>query len=256
MLRGRKLSRVLGAPFEPRHYRALLNMARLSPQFRLLLRAYLFGDANFPLTTAVRTPLGRVEIKLFCPDDALTLNEVFFREDYRAPRDIRVAVDVGSNIGISALYFLTRNRECRCYCFEPDDRNLVKLQENLRPFACRYEVSDCAVSDVSGIVDFGIERTGRYGGIGVGGTRTIRVASRHVNEVVAEVLAREGKIDVLKFDTEGREEETVTAIDRAHLPRIRTIYFESEKEGSPIHPDLFEQRRRGHVERLVAVRHD
>jgi len=44
--------------------------------------------------------------------------EIFCRLDYLAKTDIKVVVDIGSNIGISALYFLSRNKQAKCYLFE------------------------------------------------------------------------------------------------------------------------------------------
>jgi FkbM family methyltransferase len=253
MLGNRKLGRIVAAPFQPRNYLALLNMARLSPQRVALLRAYLTGAGRYPLHAVVRTPVGSIDVKLHSSHDVLTLNEIFFREDYRCRRDIAVVVDIGSNIGISALYFLSRNQHSRCYCFEPDPRNVAKLHENLAPFEGRYELSECAVSDVDRMVDFGIEATGRYGGIDVRAENTIRVRSLAVNDVVADILDREGKIDLIKIDTEGLEEPTVRAIEPEHLARIETILFEAPEKTGPLHPGFYEKHRRGHVERLVAL---
>ncbi len=46
-----------------------------------------------------------------------------------APRDISVVVDFGSNIGISALYFLTRNQDIKVYLFEPVPQNILRLKK-------------------------------------------------------------------------------------------------------------------------------
>lgn len=39
----------------------------------------------------------------------MTFNEIFLRMDYFLPEDARTVLDLGSNKGISALYFLTRH---------------------------------------------------------------------------------------------------------------------------------------------------
>ena len=57
----------------------------------------------------MRTPAGVVAPTLHSSHDMFTVNEVFCREDYACGPGIRTVVDVGSNIGISALYFLTRD---------------------------------------------------------------------------------------------------------------------------------------------------
>ena len=45
-----------------------------------------------------------------------------------------MAVDFGSNIGISALYFLTRNPSVQVYLFEPVPSNIERLRENLKGY--------------------------------------------------------------------------------------------------------------------------
>lgn len=65
-------------------------------------------------------------------------------------------IDVGSNIGVSALYVLTRNAESRCYLFEPDPQNIPRLHHNLGAFESRCTVSYDAVAERSGVVEFGV----------------------------------------------------------------------------------------------------
>jgi hypothetical protein len=85
-------------------------------------RRYLTARGEYPYVCRVRTPSGTIAPTLYSSHDILTVNEIFCRGDYRYGPDLRVAVDVGANIGISALYFLTRNSGARVYAFEPDPR--------------------------------------------------------------------------------------------------------------------------------------
>jgi FkbM family methyltransferase len=171
----------------------------------------------------------------------LTANEVFCREDYRAATDIGVAVDIGSNIGISALYFLSRDHRARAYLYEPDPRNLPRLRRNLQGFEGRYSLEPVAVDVADGEVPFSVEPTGRYGRIGVELSEQVTVTSRAINAVLADVLAVEEEIDVLKVDTEGTEERLVGAIEPSHLDRIAAIYYETSVP-APLHDDRFEHR--------------
>ncbi|MFH1899993.1 MAG: hypothetical protein ABIJ83_01840 [Patescibacteria group bacterium] len=63
---------------------------------------------------------------------------------------------------MSALYFLTRNNFCKCYLFEPDPDNVVKLNGNLKNFEGRYTLKECAVANETGIKQFGKDPIGRY----------------------------------------------------------------------------------------------
>jgi FkbM family methyltransferase len=246
----RSVRAVARAPFEPAHYQALGGMVRLYPRFAGNLWRFLSGRGDYPYRCEVRTPLGLVAPTLHTSHDISTVNEIFCRRDYEAPADVRVVVDIGSNIGISGLYFLTRNREARCYLFEPNPRNVARLRENLAAFEGRYELQECAVGVENGEVEFGLEPTGRYGAIGLQSDEVIRVPCRDVNDVLDEVLEREDRIDILKLDTEGLEPPTIAAIRPDLLPRIGVIYFEADGP-IPLHVDAFAHTFRAQTNRLV-----
>jgi FkbM family methyltransferase len=237
-------------PFEARHYRALWNTFRIGADPWSDLRRYLFRRGDYPYVARVRTPVGTASVTLFGPDDVLTLNEVFFREDYRVENDIRSVVDLGANIGVSALYFLTRNTSCRAHVFEPDPRNVERLRRNLVGFERRFTLHEYAVADSDGEFDFGVEPTGRYGGIGVQTAETISVRAREVNAVLEEVLSEAGEIDVLKVDIEGLEQRVVEAIRPDLLERIRTIYVEAGEGEPDLQSGAFDRQRRGQCVRF------
>jgi len=246
----RSARRVASAPFTAAHYSALRGSLSVYPHPLQAMTRYVFGSGTYPYRCQVRTPLGTQELALYHPDDMQTVTEVFCRQDYAASPDILNVVDIGSNIGVSALYFLTRNRQVQCHLFEPDPRNIERLRGNLTRFEDRYRLHECAVSDSEGTVDFGIEATGRYGGIGVSRGETIQVECREVNAVLDATLANGEEIDILKIDAEGVEETIVRAIRPDILRRIRLIYFEMGEPIAPLHTELFEHSRRMQIERL------
>ena len=247
---GRPLLRILRAAFEKQHYTALWGMYRNYPDFTGNLKRYITARGEYPYHIEVRTPIGIMRPVLYGHEDLLTVNEIFCRVDYVADEKVNVVVDVGSNIGISALYFLTRNRTSRCYLFEPDPRNIEKLRLNLTRFGPRYSLRREAVSNESGMVRFGIETSGRYGGIEVDTGEYVEVPCLDVNEVLQEILATEEIIDILKIDTEGLEVRTVKHIRVDFLKRIRRIYIEASPE-EELHPAIFEQLQYGSVCQLV-----
>jgi FkbM family methyltransferase len=230
----RDVGQMLLAPFQARHYRALRQMRRVCPDFLDCFRRYLTNGGSYPHTLPLRTPLGIVTPTLYSYHDLLTVNEVFCREDYQMGSDIRCVVDIGANIGLSALYFLTRHADVRAYLWEPVEENQVKLRQNLHQFETRYELFGEAVGDRAGIVEFGIEPTGRYGGIGRPTGTTLSIPCRHINDVLTDILSREPQIDVLKLDTEGLEAATVAAIAPELLPRIKLLLYEDVVGGISI----------------------
>ncbi len=244
------MGRVLRALAGPQHYRALANMARVYPDPRDALARYLWGAGDYPARVAVRTPAGVVRPCLYTGHDMLTLNEVFCRLDYACGADPRVVVDIGSNIGLSALYFLTRRSRPVCYLYEPDPRNVARLRDNLAEYADRWTLDEVAVAAAGGRVRFGTEPTGRYGGVGVAGTNVIEVDCVAINDVLEHALVREGRIDVVKLDTEGLEVATVRAMDPALLRHVGAIFMEAAPD-TPVHPALFTQQQDGSICRLT-----
>lgn len=225
----RSKAAVLRAPFQRRHYRALLGMALRYPEPLQNLSRFLTGKGTYPYRCRIRTPLGIVAPTLYTSHDMSTVNEVFCRLDYRAPSDLRVAVDIGSNIGISALYFLTRNPTARVYLFEPNPENVARLRANLAGFEDRYELDAAAVAVSDGDVSFATEPTGRYGRISEDGD-VITVPCRAVGGVMERILKREGRVDLLKVDIEGNEDVLLAAIDPDLLKRVDAICCEVHQE--------------------------
>ena len=225
----REVGRILVAPLERRHYRAVWKMFATCDGVTHgldVLRRYAFAAGHYPSRIRLRTPIGPVSTSLYSYHDMLTVNEVFFRQDYESESP-QVVVDIGANIGLSALYFLTRNSTCRCYAFEPVPTNVQRLKETLRSFQARYTLREAAVATRAGKLEFGVEPTGRYGGLSCRAQSRIVVETLNINEVLANVLANEEGIDVLKVDTEGTEQELIDAILPEFRSRIRRIFYEN-----------------------------
>jgi FkbM family methyltransferase len=236
MCLGRPSARLVAAPFRRDHYRAVAGIYRTFEQPGQALRRYVLDDGAYPWAPTLRTPLGARQVTLYSSHDLRTVNEVFCRRDY-GDGGSKVVVDLGANIGISALFFLTRRVDATVYCYEPDPRNATRLRSNLERFANRYCLTEAAVSVSSGRAAFVQEQTGRYSGLAEFSTRTgieIEVECREIGKVLGEVLAIEDHIDLLKIDTEGNEAELVAAIPAEQLTLIREIYWETNEADGQI----------------------
>jgi FkbM family methyltransferase len=249
LLGGRQAGMVLRNLFAPANYRALLAMPRRYPDLRDAAGRYFRGRGDYPARVAVRTPMGVVRPKLWSHHDMFTVNEVFCRLDYAAGAGDRRVLDLGSNVGISALYFLTRGPEVRCRLYEPDPRNAERLRENLEGFEDRYGLEEVAVADFEGEADFGLSPSGRYGGIGVESGTSTRVRCLHIDGVLEDALADWDEIDVLKLDVEGMEGRLLAGVRPDLLARVRTVYVEGRKRELPL-PAGFQARERCETVRL------
>ena len=222
----RKLSRVLTAPLKGRYYIAAHNMFRVYRNPIDAFARFLFAGGEYPASIVVNTPAGSLSLTVYGYDDILTMNEIFCRRDYPATAQHRVIVDFGSNIGISAAYFLTSAPNSFAYLYEPFPPNIDRLRDNLRQFEGRYALNAIAVGEAGGEVEFGWEDTGRYGGIGIETGKYVRVTCRDFNKILKEIITRHGRIDILKIDIESLERQVTERIPVTVARNIDAIYVD------------------------------
>lgn len=213
---------------------ALLQTARAP---LMIIWRYYFKGGSYPYTIGLRTPIGAIDLELYCTEDLVTIYEVFFRKDYRLPRDADLVVDFGSNIGISAAYFVTRNAKLRVHAYEPVSVNISRAKRNLAPFADRIELVECAVGTEDGITRFGVESSGRYGRIALPGEADvnrraleayIEVPCRRAEDELKRILQDNPRIGALKIDVEGMEVPILRSLSIPVLARILCIMAECD----------------------------
>ena len=230
----RTLASVLQALARPSNYSGILKTFALTDHPISFLRRYIRNDGTYPAQIGLRTPTGRLLIDTYAPDDIQTINEIFFRGDYECGRDAKVIVDFGSNIGISALYFLSRNAEAFCYGYEPLPQNIERFHKNLAPYSGRVMLTEAAVGESEGTVSFGWEPTGRYGGINRETGATIEVPCKDSNVELAAILRKHDQIDLLKVDIETMEKIVVSRIPPDIARRIKTLVVEYPFSENPL----------------------
>ncbi len=230
----RSLGSLARAVLRPANYAGVIETFRLCREPVDFLSRYIGNRGNYPKSIRLVTPIGDIAPTIFSPDDVQTINEIFFRGDYRTDIDIGVVVDFGSNIGISASYFLSRNTHAHIYCYEPLPNNVARLQANLAPFAGRFDLAQVAVGESSGVVRFGWEPTGRYGGVGRDTGAWIDVECVDSNEVLKQVIERHGHIDLLKIDIETLEKVVTERIPADLARRIGHIVVEFPFADNPL----------------------
>lgn len=242
-MRYRTPARWLRAALSPRYYGTLATVLAHFERPAWILGRYLgLQTSGFPQTIAIRSAAGRAVFDVYSPDDVVTAIECFAKQDYATSGEARCVVDVGSNIGISVLYFLTQHPRCRVYAFEPDPRNVERLRRNLHAFENRYVLDAAAVGTCAGHAIFGREPTGRYGGLGRDFADRIQVEVRDAEAAIADILAREGTIDILKLDIEGQEKPVLAALSPKTLGRIRYIAAEVDAPAPPLPGFMITQR--------------
>ncbi len=216
----------------PPNWRGFIGMLQSAPDLLDVFRRYYLRQESYPYTVRLRTPVGRLALELHSREDFVTVHEVFFRQDYRLPKTeaerLRVAVDFGANIGVTSAYFLTRNHDVRVYSYEPVPTNIVRARRNLAPFAARLVFNECAVGTEDGMVSFGVESSGRYGGIGAPYATHIEVQCRRGQAELERILQHHPRVDVLKLDVEGMEVPIIRSLTGPVLEAIGCIMAECD----------------------------
>jgi FkbM family methyltransferase len=164
-------------------------------------------------TTTVTAQLRFGEAMPFCyrrgTTDLLVLEQVFLDREYHvepiAPESIEYIVDLGSNIGVTAMLWAQRYPRARMALVEPDPDNFKLLQTNTAAFRDRCLLINAAVSDGCGQTSF-FRSDREYG-------HSILKTDDCVSEIevrtltVPDVLSEAGfpRVDLLKMDIEGGE---------------------------------------------------
>jgi len=178
--------------------------------------AWLYAD-KMPATREPREwtirfrypdPVGRMRLHLRSNNgaDAFVHSEVFEHQYYRLPLRLAPAtiLDLGANIGLSAIYLARRYPESRIACVEPMPENLKFLIRNLRENAVEAEIIAAAIDAKDGLV--AMERgAADYGHKIAAAPSSVSFAVASVS--IPSILRRLGwqRIGLLKIDIEGHE---------------------------------------------------
>jgi len=132
-----------------------------------------------------------------------------------------VAVDVGANIGVTALIMgAYAGAGARVIAVEPGPQSFALLQKNLAlNEASTVSAVRCAVSDAPGQVTFC--ENSAYGHLAPG-AEGLQVEVRTLDQIVEDLgLTR---LDLLKIDTEGFEPQVLEGA-KATLERLRPVIY-------------------------------
>lgn len=175
----------------------------------------------------------RCRVALRATDSDLgTFNEVFVSQVYRAAvrcvQGARSVIDLGSNIGLSALYFAAHLPKARIYCVEPGadtyafmNQNVAELRAGSRLESLQGAVWDaeCRLHADPAAAPYSNALTMRLAGPDQPGEFS--------GYPMAEIIRRSGfrRVDLLKADIEGAERQ-LFANDVSWLDAVGAIAIE------------------------------
>ena len=162
--------------------------------------------------------------------DIQSIREVWIDECYRLPFDLKPdrLVDLGSNIGLTSLWFAHRYGCKTVIAVEPSPENARLTRLNLARNRIVAEVIEAAVGAQDGTAlfrDAGESNLGRLDE--AGGGRSVAVISM---ETLLQKLPPGAEIDLVKMDIEGGEGPLLQSSNLKWLGRVRSIIAEFHPE--------------------------
>ena len=220
-------------------------------RYSMMLASGTSADQSVKL----RTPCGTLAVKLRNHESARTLFSIFVREDYLlSEAEPLTVLDIGANIGLSALYFLSRHPDNRVLAVEPDPANLEFLRENLAPFADRVEILSLACTpEPTETIALNLTTDGKYNSVlPVNGGKTINVQATTLTALLDRLsrFADPSTKLALKIDIEGLELAVLTSVPADELSQLSRIFVEARGIGEQLGPGWQTTVRAGYVEIL------
>lgn len=206
-----------------------------------------------PANIRVRTPTGVVHVSLRNFESLKTLFSIFCRRDYLTNVDEQYFfIDIGANIGVAALYFLSRNKGNKVVCYEPDPANLPFLKQNLEAFGERATIEPCGVSVNQGNAVLYRSVDGKYSSLIRSdlATNPEPVSLRAFKDIL-EAQPAGARPVVIKLDVEGIEVDLVKCAAFEDYPNVRRLVCESLECSRWVTRPHIRIVRTGYVEDLV-----
>jgi len=144
--------------------------------------------------------------------------------DHPSSTEVRHIIDIGTNNGMSALYFRSKFPHATIHCVEPNGRCATQIQE-LSDVIGNIMVHQKVVADRNDAREFFIDPTSSVSSSLV--RRNRRQQSHHIDSIRLDTLIdslQGDPVDILKFDIEGSE--SLVFSEGVDFGRIKTLVGE------------------------------
>ena len=155
------------------------------------------------------------------------------RDEYAPPRelplareDVRCVLDIGANVGATALYFSQVFPNAQVYAFEPAPDNFAVLEKNVAN-CDRIRAFNFALGAKDATLElFASDNPINFGGYSLHATgsdtsKKVSIPVKGVASVLTNLSLE--KIDIVKIDTEGAEWDILTAFPEGILQNVKYI---------------------------------
>lgn len=173
--------------------------------------------------------------------DLTTLFQIFFAKEYEMPFDIspHYIIDLGANIGLSAIYYANKFPYAKIIALEPDEENFKLLKLNTLPYNNIISLHK-AIWIESKKINLISNESGNWGhqttDANIEGLKTIESIS--LVDLVYEYNI--DRIGILKIDIEGAEKKIFSYNFHEWLSRVDTLAIELHPDIDEAIPEIFE----------------
>ncbi len=181
-----------------------------------------------PATVHVRTPAGRITLALRNVESLKTLFSIFCRQDYYTSHEkAYLFLDIGANIGLASVYFLSRNSNNIVQSFEADATNLDYLRRNLAAFPGRAAIIDRAVAVRSGVTVLYRSTDGKHSSLSR--SERAHIPQQTITSAFDEIVRKASLTNlpaVIKLDVEGMELVLVSSVKFEDYDNVHRLIYE------------------------------
>lgn len=174
----------------------------------------------------------------------------------------RTVLDLGANIGMGTLFLATLFPDAEFLCVEPDPRNLALLRDNLALNRVRATVHEGAVAATAGTMNLRVSDDPTCSALESSPMHATQGIVPVEVSTIPALLKDAGwqKIDLLKIDIEGSEDELLSQ-DNGWLHGVGSILMEIHPNTTPeritsyLQPFGFALERNAHGREPVYLAH-
>lgn len=147
------------------------------------------------------------------------LRDVFVHEEYRLPitDEPKIIFDLGSNIGVTVIYFALKYPKAIIHAFEPDPKNIPAFRRNTAPFKERVLLHEQAVHWDTSVQKITLYQNPDYHWSSSLYEQSSGLQAVSVDTITLEQVMDEyniDAIDIMKFDIEGAEYDLFRSFTR------------------------------------------
>lgn len=173
--------------------------------------------------------------------DIRVFKQIFVDNEYDSlnlPETAKTIIDLGANMGLSALFFIKKFPASRIVAVEPDAVNFSIMEKNLEKFSKSISFLQAAIWPTDGEVSL-VEEDDDHASLGAWGYRTEASngnSGLSVKAVTIPIIMKQYNmdfVDILKVDIEGAEYELFEKNYEDWIDKVGLIIIETHDRFKP-----------------------